>query len=191
MIFRLVFCSALAVLAFSIHSCKSKQKTPEPVVQKKNAQNQKKKPHQVSSRSSGSDLERVMGLSSKEIKKSELYSFIQDWYGVPYKYGGCKKSGVDCSCFTNLLYEDVYHQKLVGNAADIYKSVEKISLQRAKEGDLVFFKINVSYVSHVGVLLKGGYFVHASTSKGVIVSSLDEAYYKKYFHSAGRVKTND
>jgi murein DD-endopeptidase / murein LD-carboxypeptidase len=110
---------------------------------------------------------------------------------VPYKYGGCKKSGVDCSCFTNILYEKVYNQKLIGNAADMYKSTEKISLQRAREGDLVFFKINVAYVSHVGVLLRGGHFVHASTSKGVVVSSLDEAYYKKYFHSAGRVKTND
>lgn len=191
MYFRVFICPALLALVLVLFSCKSKQKSPEPAVQKQQTHTQKKKPHQVSSKSAGSDLERVLGISSKEVKKSELYSFIQDWYGVPYKYGGCKKSGVDCSCFTNILYEEVYHQKLIGNAADLYKSTEKISLQRAKEGDLVFFKINVSYVSHVGVLLRSGFFVHASTSKGVIVSSLNEAYYKKYFHSAGRLKTND
>lgn len=191
MYFRVFYCTTLLALALVLLSCKSKQKSPESPVQKQQTHSKKKKPHQVSSKSAGSDLERVLGISSKEIKKSKLYSFIQDWYGVPYKYGGCKKSGVDCSCFTNILYEDVYHQKLMGNAADMYKRTEKISLERAKEGDLVFFKINVSYVSHVGVLLRSGFFVHASTSKGVIVSSLNEAYYKKYFHSAGRVNKDD
>jgi len=191
MYFRAIFCSALLAVATIWYSCKSQQKTPEPVARKQQTQTKNIKPHQVRSKAAGSDLERLLGLSSKEIKKSELYSFIQDWYAVPYKYGGCKKSGVDCSCFTTILYEEVYHQKLAGNASDLYKGAEKISLQRAREGDLVFFKINVSYVSHVGVLLRDGHFVHASTSKGVIVSSLEEAYYKKYFHSAGRVKTND
>lgn len=191
MIFRASTCVFFLVPVLVLFSCKAKQKTSEQEPHKQQTQVKKKKPHQVNSKSSGSELERALGISSKEIKKSELYAFVQDWYGVPYKYGGCKKSGVDCSCFTNLLYEEVYHQKLIGNAADLYKNAEKISLQKAKEGDLVFFKINVSYVSHVGVLLKGGHFVHASTSKGVIVSSLNEAYYKKYFHSAGRVKAHD
>lgn len=129
-----------------------------------------------------------MGLTSKDIRKNQLYSFVNEWYGVPYKYGGCKKSGVDCSCFTNLLYEQVYHKNINGNAAEIYRNAEKISLDKAREGDLLFFKIGVSYVSHVGVLLRGKHFVHASTSKGVMVSRIDEAYYKKYFHSAGRIK---
>ena len=46
-----------------------------------------------------------IGLTSREIKNNKFYSFISDWYGVPYKYGGCQKAGVDCSCFTNILYE--------------------------------------------------------------------------------------
>lgn len=172
-------------------ACKAKQRAVEPIakhqeVKKKQAPVSKSVP---SHKEAG--MEELLGLSPREIKKSQLYSFIQDWYGVPYRYGGCKKSGVDCSCFTNILYEEVYHKKLVGNAADLYKDARKISLEKAKEGDLVFFKINVSYVSHVGVLLRDNHFVHASTSKGVIVSSLNEAYYKKYFHSAGRIHTND
>lgn len=129
-----------------------------------------------------------MGLSKKELHQNRLYAFVDEWYGVPYKYGGCKKSGVDCSCFTNILYQEVYHKNITGNAADLYRFCEKISLEKAKEGDLLFFKIAVPYVSHVGVMLRNKYFVHASTSKGVMVSRIDEAYYKKYFHSAGRPK---
>jgi murein DD-endopeptidase / murein LD-carboxypeptidase len=188
MFFRLISSFVVLLIVFFLTFCKSKQKTAEPVVQKKPTYTQKHKPHEVKNKHKTSDLESVLGVSSKEIKKSKLYSFIQDWYGVPYKYGGCKKSGVDCSCFINILYEQVYHQQLIGNAAELYNTSEKIGLNKVKEGDLVFFKINVSYVSHVGVFLRGDHFVHASTSKGVIVSSLNEAYYKKYFYGAGRLR---
>jgi len=175
-------------MAFGLQSCKSRQKTVETVSKKQEVQRKSHASTPIDSKNSSANLQHILGLSAKEIKKSALYSFVDEWYGVPYKYGGCKKSGVDCSCFTNLLYEEVYSQKLTGNAAELYKSADKISMAKAREGDLVFFKINVTYVSHVGVLLRGEHFVHASTSKGVIVSSLKEAYYKKYFHSAGRLK---
>jgi lipoprotein Spr len=188
MFFRAISGFIVFMIVFFLTFCKSKQRTTQPVVQKKPTYTQKHKPHEVKNKRKTSQFESALGVSSKEIKKSELYSFIQDWYGVPYKYGGCKKSGVDCSCFINILYEEVYHQQLIGNAAELYKTAEKIGLNKAKEGDLVFFKINVPYVSHVGVLLRGDHFVHASTSKGVIVSSLNEAYYKKYFYGAGRLR---
>lgn len=133
-------------------------------------------------------LKDKLGLTNKEIKASKLYSFINDWYGVPYKYGGCQKTGVDCSCFADNLYKDVYHQKLGRTAGEIYKECDKVKLERIKEGDLVFFKINSSSISHVGVYLKDNKFVHASTSKGVMISDLNETYYKKYFYTAGRLK---
>ncbi|MBK9284558.1 MAG: C40 family peptidase [Sphingobacteriaceae bacterium] len=129
-----------------------------------------------------------LNLSSRDVKHSKLYSFIDEWYGVPYKYGGCKKSGVDCSCFTDNLYAEVYGNKLGRTAGEIHKSCEKISKHKLEEGDLVFFIINGRSISHVGVYLKDNKFVHASTKRGVIVSDLDEAYYKKYFYSAGRYK---
>jgi len=188
MYFRVLFYSLLLSALTAFFSCKSGQKTKQAArAQKQQTESDSGKSTHIQLKKTDPDLEQILGISSKEIKKNELYAFVQDWYGVPYKYGGCKKSGVDCSCFTNILYEQVYHKKLIGNAAEIYKSADKISIEKAKEGDLVFFKINVTYVSHVGVLLKDGHFVHASTSKGVIVSSLKEAYYKKYFHSAGQI----
>ena len=129
-----------------------------------------------------------LNLNSKEIKRSKLYSFVDEWYGAPYKYGGCKKSGVDCSCFTDNLYREVYGANLGRTAGEIHKSCDKISKNKLEEGDLVFFIINGRSISHVGVYLKDNKFVHASTKRGVIVSDLDEAYYKKYFYSAGRFK---
>ena len=86
-----------------------------------------------------------MGVTNKEIKENKLYSFISEWYGVPYKYGGCEKSGVDCSCFTINLFEKVYGVKMPRTAGEIYKECEKINLDKAKEGDLIFFKINSNF----------------------------------------------
>jgi len=135
-------------------------------------------------------LAKKVGLSEKEIYNNRLFVFIDDWYGVPYKYGGCLKTGIDCSCFTNLLYDKVYNKKTGRSADEIYKACEKITLNEVREGDLLFFKINGTVVSHVGVYLRNNMFVHSSTSKGVVISSIEEAYYKKFFHSGGRLKSS-
>ena len=129
-----------------------------------------------------------MGITSKEVKASKLYSFVNDWYGTPYKYGGCEKSGVDCSCFTINLFDKVYGIKMPRTAGEIYKECEKESIDKAKEGDLIFFKINSNSIKHVGVYLRDKKFVHASTTKGVLVNSLSETYYQKYFYTAGKLK---
>lgn len=57
-----------------------------------------------------------------------------------------------------------------------------------KEGDIVFFKIRQSEVSHVGLYLGNDKFIHSSTSNGVIISDLKEEYYQKYFWGGGRLK---
>lgn len=129
-----------------------------------------------------------MGISNKDIKENKLYKFINDWYGVPYKYGGCEKTGVDCSCFTINLFNEVYSKKMPRTAGEIYKECEKTTLEKITEGDLIFFKINSKTISHVGVYLKDNMFVHSSTSKGVLVNSLTETYYQKYFYTGAKLK---
>jgi murein DD-endopeptidase / murein LD-carboxypeptidase len=133
-------------------------------------------------------FQQKLGLSAQEVKSSKLYSFINDWYGSPYKYGGCQKSGVDCSCFVSILYSQVFSHDLARTAGDMFKQCDKIAGKEAREGDLVFFKINDERITHVGIYLKNDFFAHASTSKGVVLSSLNEAYYKKYFFCAGKLK---
>jgi lipoprotein Spr len=131
----------------------------------------------------------LIGVSEKEISNLKLYRFIDEWYAVPYKYGGKAKTGVDCSGFTTILLRDVYGITLVGSANTMYEECENVSEKNLKEGDLVFFKINSSKVSHVGVYLQNRRFVHASTKRGIVINNLDEAYYKKYFFKGGRPKS--
>lgn len=162
-------------------ACKHKQKEIKTVSKPKT------KPTQKTTQVANSELAKKLGISDKEVKSNKLYSFINDWYGAPYKYGGCQKNGVDCSCFVSILNEQVYNKNVPRTADEMFKQCKKISLNEAKTGDFVFFKINGNTVSHVGVVLIKNNFAHSSTSKGVIVNNIDEAYYKKYFFCAGRI----
>ena len=129
----------------------------------------------------------IVGVPKSEIKNTRLYSFIDDWYGTKYKYGGISKSGVDCSGFCNILYNDVYNKTLKRRASDIAKDISKVNKKNLKEGDLVFFNISNKKNSHVGVYLSNNKFVHASTSKGVLISSLENPYYKKTYNKGGNL----
>lgn len=129
----------------------------------------------------------ILGIKKEEIKNIGLYQFIDDWYGVPYKYSGKNKNGIDCSGFTCCLYQEVYKKLLAGSSTSIFNSCKIIKKTDLKEGDLVFFKINTDKISHIGIYLQNNKFVHASTQKGVIISGLEEDYYKKYFFKGGRL----
>lgn len=120
--------------------------------------------------------------------KSSLQQHVNYWMGTPYRLGGSTKQGIDCSGLVCAIYLDVYRVKLPRTSAAQFASSQKISEKEVKEGDLVFFKIGTTSISHVGIYLKESKFLHASSSKGVIVSSLQETYYKKHFASFGRIK---
>lgn len=128
----------------------------------------------------------ILDKEVESLKNKKLYLFIEEWLDTRYSFGGSDKSGIDCSSFAGRLEKDIYNHDLPRNSRQQYKACEKISIADATEGDLVFFNTRGG-VSHVGVYLANGYFVHASTSSGVIISNLDENYYKERFLSAGRV----
>jgi murein DD-endopeptidase / murein LD-carboxypeptidase len=168
---------SVLILALLLYSCKHKKELGTTSADKKSEHNLE-----------AAHFREALGISSKEMKESKLYKFVYDWHGVPYKYGGCQKTGVDCSCFADNLYAAVYGKRTARSASDIFKACDKIKLEEIQEGDLLFFKINGSSISHVGIYLRNNKFVHSSTSKGVIISDLNEAYYKKYFYTAGRLR---
>ncbi len=121
----------------------------------------------------------------------QLYIESAQWIGTPYRGGGNSKRGIDCSGLTAAVYQKVYHKEL-GRSADDQRTRDcrRIKKSSLHEGDLVFFhngrKKRVA--SHVGIYLKDGKFIHASTTRGVIVSSLKEEYYQKHWLSAGRLQ---
>ncbi|MCD0489645.1 NlpC/P60 family protein [Pedobacter sp. MC2016-14] len=120
------------------------------------------------------------------LKSRELYKFITDWTGVRYQLGGLDKKGIDCSGFALLLQRDIYGIKLPRRSRDQAEVIK--SSGSLKEGDLIFFSFGGSGVDHVGVYLNNDYFVHASTTRGVIVDNLKLAAYQRAFVKAGPVK---
>lgn len=138
------------------------------------------------------------GAVSKRESKRENRSLVNtliekatDNVGVRYKAGGTTKSGFDCSglVFTTFESENI---KLPRSSYEQAKIGKVIPLNDAKKGDLIFFKTNKSkQINHVGLITEVNSdevkFVHSSTSKGVIISSTKEAYYKNSFAQVNRV----
>lgn len=131
----------------------------------------------------------LLDIPVEDVRNFRLYGFIEDWYGTPYRMGGKTKDGIDCSAFTNTLLSAVFQLSLTGTSAQMFEQVKKLrSRSELREGDLVFFRIGHKRISHVGVYLENDRFVHASTSSGVMISDLNEAYWKRYYAGAGRVQ---
>jgi cell wall-associated NlpC family hydrolase len=123
------------------------------------------------------------------VTDTALYSFIDNWMGTPYMYGGSTKDGIDCSSFTSTLLQAIFNLSIPRTAKEQYDACVRVHKNDLREGDLVFFKTQGSRrgVSHVGVYIGNNYFVHSSTSSGVMISNLDEDYFSARFVSGGRL----
>lgn len=130
----------------------------------------------------------MLGFNINSIENPKLYQSIGEWMGTPYKFSGKSKKGVDCSGLVCELYKDCNNLVLESCAKDLFHNSEQIKKTDLREGDLVFFKIKKNRISHVGIYLGQNKFVHASTKNGVIVSNLEDPYYKRYFYKGGRLK---
>ena len=130
----------------------------------------------------------ALGIEREPGDNEELYNAIQQWMGTPYRYGGNDKNGVDCSAFVGHIYLQVYNRQLHRVANDIQLDADLISKSELREGDVVFFTNSKGRVSHVGIYLKNGLFAHSSTSRGVIISRLDDKYWSKHFYKGGRIR---
>lgn len=114
-----------------------------------------------------------------------------DYVGVSYRTGGTTKSGMDCSGLVFKTFGD-FDISLPRTSIDMSRHGKKISKNEAIPGDLIFFKTNGrSVINHVGIITEIDNdeitFVHASTSKGVIVSSTADNYYGTTFAQINRV----
>jgi lipoprotein Spr/probable lipoprotein NlpC len=122
------------------------------------------------------------------LKSKELYKFITDWTGVKYRLGGMDKSGIDCSGFAVLLEKNIYGHTLPRRSKEQAETIKKKGQNKLEEGDLIFFSFGGTEVDHVGVYLNNDFFVHASTTRGVIVEDLKLPVYQKAIVKTGTLK---
>lgn len=132
-----------------------------------------------------------LGMDIDYADNHALYMEASQWIGVPYRSGGNTKKGTDCSGLAGRLYEKVYQIKLErSSSAQMRACPIRVAKKELQEGDLVFFSSprSKNKVGHVGVYLKNGRFIHASVSYGVIISSLNEPYYRAHWIAGGRLQ---
>ncbi|MBP6432076.1 MAG: C40 family peptidase [Ferruginibacter sp.] len=127
----------------------------------------------------------LMNVEVESLTNTKLLNFMEEWWATRYRYGGTTKKGIDCSSLTGTLLKDVYGVTVPRTAREQYRISNKLTRDELREGDFVFFNTRGG-VSHVGIYLANGYFVHSSVSSGVTISSLNENYYSKKYISGGR-----
>ena len=117
-----------------------------------------------------------------------LYLEAAQWIGTPYRSGGQSRRGTDCSGFVRQVYKAAYGIDLPRSTDQQMDATSRVRRGKLREGDLVFFHgSRKRRVNHVGIYLKDGKFVHASTSRGVMVSRLDEDYWDEHWMRGGRI----
>lgn len=131
---------------------------------------------------------RLLGFPLSGKENPDLIKEVASWMGTPYRYGGNTKRGTDCSGMVQQVFLTVFDIALPRSSAqmaDFSKRVRKTQLQ---VGDLLFFETaSRRRINHVGIYLGSNKFIHSTTSRGVIVSDLDEPYWRRAYSRSGRV----
>nr|WP_318380955.1 bifunctional murein DD-endopeptidase/murein LD-carboxypeptidase [uncultured Enterobacter sp.] len=118
--------------------------------------------------------------------KSRIMDQYATWKGVRYRLGGDTKKGIDCSGFVQRTFREQFGLELPRSTYEQQEMGKSVSRTSLRTGDLVLFKAG-STGRHVGIYIGNNQFVHASTSSGVVISSMDEPYWKKRYNEARRV----
>lgn len=133
----------------------------------------------------------ISGTSSEirtvKLQNALLKSF-ENWKGTRYAFGGDSSRGIDCSALTRRVYREVFSFELPRVTKDQIKVGRHVSRNNLKPGDILYFRPDGKY-NHTAVYLGNSLFINASSSKGVILSSLEHSYWSKYFVHGVRVDT--
>ncbi len=121
-----------------------------------------------------------------DVRGKDIVKTAAKYKGVPYKFGGTTPKGFDCSAYVQYVFGK--HDAKLARTADA-QVLDGIFVLKSKlkPGDLVFFSTYASGASHVGIYAGSGKFWSASTSRGVVLDSLDTGYWKEHYYGARRV----
>ncbi|WP_238655856.1 C40 family peptidase [Paenibacillus piscarius] len=121
---------------------------------------------------------------------SKMDKVIDKAIGTKYVSGGVTTNGFDCSGFTMYVFDKI-GINLPHQSGSQYQMGSAVSRDELRAGDLVFFNTNGRGVSHVGIYVGDGEFAHASSSRGVTISSLSDNYYVNRYVGAKRIMSTD
>ena len=124
-------------------------------------------------------------LTPQESFNDRILKHFAKWQGVPYRLGGNTMSGIDCSAFVQITFRDVFKMKLPRTTAAQSEIGADINREDLSQGDLVLFKTS-RRSRHVGIYMGNGQFMHASTSNGVMISELNNPYWKRHYWKSVR-----
>ncbi|MFO8030359.1 MAG: NlpC/P60 family protein [Cyclonatronaceae bacterium] len=110
--------------------------------------------------------------------EARLIQQFRKWEGAPYRLGGDSRRGVDCSAFVQIVLRDAYDIAVPRTTREQMQHGRQIPTASASLGDLVFFQTGRT-TYHVGILMRGDFFMHASTSRGVTIDRLGEPYWSE------------
>ncbi|MGR6035103.1 MAG: NlpC/P60 family protein [Candidatus Nitrosoglobus sp.] len=128
----------------------------------------------------------IVNLNTDKVVKL-LYKQFNHWKGTKYHFGGLSKKGIDCSGFVYITFKSQFGINLPRSTKLLSKIGLEIPKSKLSPGDLVFFKTK-KLTRHVGIYVEHGKFLHVSTKKGVIISQLNNTYWKSKFWMARRIK---
>jgi cell wall-associated NlpC family hydrolase len=114
--------------------------------------------------------------AASSVDSKELVATAKNLIGTKYRSGGTTKEGFDCSGFVGYVYEGL-GISLPRSSSGMHATGSKVDKADLISGDLVFFNTSGKGVSHVGIYIGDGKFIHSSTSKGVKIDKLNDAHY--------------
>ena len=207
---KFLYHSFIIIAIFSLQSCVSNYMVTAPVMQKVHTENEDKalvakleeakKAHTEEVKIVKEDNTKILASIEKELKKSntidQILNEASTYIGTPYRFGGMTRSGIDCSAFVLSVYGSVTGINLPRISSAQAQEGERVEREELKKGDLLFFQTRGRRISHVGIVqditpegeIK---FIHASTSKGVTISSLNEKYWGARYRFAKRILNDD
>ena len=135
---------------------------------------------------SGNVALREVAKGDADTIRDRLYNRYQEWQGVRYRLGGSSRSGIDCSALVKIIYQLEFGLTLPRTTLSQAQLGEEIKQNELEPGDLVFFKTG-KRTWHVGIYLENRKFFHASSTKGVTLSRLDNSYWNARYWKSVRI----
>lgn len=209
---RVLYYMAVVLTTLSLQSCVSNYVVTQPSQYKSNAKLANftvREVSEVKEVSASKQINAALATLENNKKKAEIEKTIlhetkinslletaDSYLGTPYRYGGTSRSGIDCSAFVLSVYSAAMGMSLPRIAAQQAQQGETVDRHQLQKGDLVFFSHSGGRISHVGIVHEVTAdgevkFIHAATSRGVMISPLTDKYWAPKFKFAKRIINND